>query len=227
MAVTFILGRAGSGKTHACVAGVRAALAEPDSERRLVLLVPEQASFQVERTLALGAPGRGLWRAEVLSFSRLARHVLSATGAPELLGPQARRLALRHVTRARGDALVVLRRAARTQGFFAELDRLIEELIRENVTPDQLRAAAQRVPDQRWAAKAGEVAEQGDEGVGQAVAGEERVGHDQRVLGAQAPELGGELAAGPCAEEDGGWNVKSDRCHAEGVARPARRSTLR
>jgi len=159
MAVTFILGRAGSGKTHACVAGVRAALAEPDSERRLVLLVPEQASFQVERTLALGAPGRGLWRAEVLSFSRLARHVLSATGAPELLGPQARRLALRHVTRARGDALVVLRRAARTQGFFAELDRLIEELIRENVTPDQLRAAAQRVPDQRWAAKAGEVAE--------------------------------------------------------------------
>ncbi len=159
MAVTFILGRAGSGKTHACVAGVRAALAEPDSERRLVLLVPEQASFQMERTLALGAPGRGLWRAEVLSFSRLARRVLSTTGAPELLGPQARRLALRHVTRARGDALVVLRRSARTPGFYTELDRLIEELIRENITPDRLRAAAEQVSDPRWAAKAGEVAD--------------------------------------------------------------------
>ncbi len=158
MAVTFILGRAGSGKTHTCVAEILAALAEPDEERRLILLVPEQASFQMERRLACGAPGRGLWRAEVLSFSRLARRVLATTGAAEWLGPQARRLALRRVAREHSAALVHLRRATRKRGFFHELDRLIAELLREGVTPEQLRDAAQQMPDRRCAEKALEVA---------------------------------------------------------------------
>ena len=49
MAVTFVLGRAGAGKTHYCLHAILSELARPDELRRLIFLVPEQASFQMER----------------------------------------------------------------------------------------------------------------------------------------------------------------------------------
>ena len=63
-----------------------AALARPDETHKLLFLVPEQASFQMERAVALRAPGGGYFRAEVLSFSRLARRVfeLDLPPSPEL-----------------------------------------------------------------------------------------------------------------------------------------------
>ncbi|MGE0479171.1 MAG: PD-(D/E)XK nuclease family protein [Phycisphaerae bacterium] len=160
MAVTLILGRAGAGKTRACLDAIVAALAEPaptsagaalaavDHEPGpLLLLVPEQASFQMERALALRARGGGLVRAEVLSFSRLAHRVLAADGvAPTFLAPALRTLALRAVfersTARRGPFAT----AQRTAGFFERLNRLVAELLREDVGPEALRAAAAALP---------------------------------------------------------------------------------
>lgn len=159
MAVTFILGRAGAGKTRTCLDAILEALARPDGTGRLLLLVPEQASFQMERALATRAPGGGYWRAEVLSFSRLAWRVLAQTGPePEVLRPGARALALRQVTARCAGALGVLRQAARTAGFYAQLDALIEELLREGVTPAELAAAGQRLEEPDAAAKVADVA---------------------------------------------------------------------
>jgi ATP-dependent helicase/nuclease subunit B len=160
MAVTFILGRAGAGKTHACLSAMLRELARTSDTRRLILLVPEQASFQMERALATQAPGGGYWRAEVLSFSRLAWRVFGETGRePALLSAEARALALRHVVAQAGRSLHALRRAARTQGFYAELDRLIEELLREDVPPHALRDAAARLADGRAARKVADIAQ--------------------------------------------------------------------
>jgi ATP-dependent helicase/nuclease subunit B len=159
MAVTFILGRAGSGKTHHCIQALLRALAAPAETRRLILLVPEQASFQMERTLATQTPAGGYCRAEVLSFSRLARRVLGQTGAePTILSGDARRLALRRVVAQAGPQLQVLRRAAQTQGFVTQLDRLIEELLREDVTPTALHDAAAQLADAAAARKIQEIA---------------------------------------------------------------------
>jgi hypothetical protein len=145
MAVQFVIGRAGGGKTRYCVDAVLRALREP-GERRLILLVPEQASFQMERTLATRAPGGGYWRAEVLSFSRLARRVIDAAGAaPETLGRGARALALRVVAGGQPQALQAFGRSARTPGFFAALDALIGELIGEDISPEGLRVAARQL----------------------------------------------------------------------------------
>jgi ATP-dependent helicase/nuclease subunit B len=147
MPVRFVLGRAGTGKTRHCCDALLAELARGD-ERRLLLLVPEQAAFQMERALAQRAPGGGYTRAEVLSFSRLARRVFDQTGGePETLSPEARSLALRAVVAQRGAALGALRRAAATTGFFSEFGRLIEELVSEGITPEDLRAAADRLDD--------------------------------------------------------------------------------
>lgn len=57
MAVRFIIGRAGSGKTHYCISAVKERLRQdPINGPRLILLVPEQASLQMERAI-LSPPG--------------------------------------------------------------------------------------------------------------------------------------------------------------------------
>ncbi|MBU0616823.1 MAG: PD-(D/E)XK nuclease family protein [Planctomycetes bacterium] len=148
MAVTFILGRAGTGKTRHCLDALLAELQKPDESRRLLLLVPEQASFQMERALAVRARGHGYWRAEVLSFSRLARRVFEDVGRePEMLRPTARALALRCVVEDDKEALSAFGLAARTVGFFVQLDRLIEELMAENVSPEDVSRAEARIDD--------------------------------------------------------------------------------
>jgi ATP-dependent helicase/nuclease subunit B len=159
MPVTFILGRAGAGKTRACLDALLAELARPDDTRRLILLVPEQASFQMERALAVRAPGHGYWRAAVLSFSRLAHAVFNETGSePPELTARTRALALRRLVAQPGAELRVLRRAAATPGFFVELGRIIEELLRENVPPAELAAAAARTEHPAGTGKVHEIA---------------------------------------------------------------------
>lgn len=159
MPVTFILGRAGTGKTRHCLDALLAELEKPNESRRLLLLVPEQAGFQMERTLAVRAPRHGYWRAEVLSFSRLARRVFEEVGRePDTLRATARALALRCVVEGDEDVLRAFGPAARTVGFFAQLDRLIEELLAENVTPEQVGQAESRIEDSAARRRVGAIA---------------------------------------------------------------------
>ncbi|MCH7873312.1 MAG: exodeoxyribonuclease V subunit gamma, partial [Planctomycetes bacterium] len=159
MAVTFVIGRAGTGKTHLCLEAVAAALSEPDVGGRLIVLVPEQASSQMERALVRRVASGGYWRAEVLSFTRLARRLFGEGGGePVMLRPQARALALRRVTRDMRLPRTVFGRAATTHGFFMQLDRLVEELLTERVTPADLSAAAAGISDETTRGKVSAVA---------------------------------------------------------------------
>lgn len=148
MPVRFVLGRAGTGKTRYCLDELTRALADSKSARRLLLIVPEQASFQMERAVALAAPRQAFVRAQVLSFSRLAAHVLAELGgAAGCLRAEARRLVLQRLILARGATGAALDTAARTPGFVRVLDRLIEELQREDVALAAFETAAQQLDD--------------------------------------------------------------------------------
>lgn len=146
MAVRFVLGRAGTGKTQYCLDAISRALAR-DVDDRLFFLVPEQAAFQMERALADSTPAKGFWRAEVMGFSRLARRLIGEAGlGVRTLRPWARSMALRLICRrlkSRVDACYG--RAGRTAGFLAALDRAIGEFLSEGIAPEALRAAAARV----------------------------------------------------------------------------------
>src|SRR5437762_14146261 len=97
MQARFLLGPAGSGKTHRCLSEVRAELLKSPEGLPLVLLAPKQATFQLERQLldhsrwgerprlplpeaSGGSPHRGqlhgYTRLQILSFERLAGFVL-------------------------------------------------------------------------------------------------------------------------------------------------------
>ena len=82
MAVRFILGRSGSGKTRHCVREIAAACAADPFGPPLVYLVPEQASYQSERALLDTGLADGYCRAQVLSFTRLADYVFAQSPAP-------------------------------------------------------------------------------------------------------------------------------------------------
>ncbi len=148
--LTLVLGRAGAGKTELCLREARAALAAegPDGPP-LVLLCPEQATYQLERALLDGAAeGAALARLQVLSFRRLAHRVLEACGglARPRLGVAGRRMLLGRVLRARAGGLLAFAGSADRPGLAAALARQLAELEAYALDPDALGEAARRAP---------------------------------------------------------------------------------
>lgn len=145
MAIRFVLGRAGSGKTHLCVTEILRALADPQQTARLLLLTPEQSTFQMEQLLAQGSPRGGYWRAEVLSFTRLVTRIEAERPPPRrVISDLARQLGLRLAALRQAEALPALRRLLDRSGFLEGLDRLVTRLLQERTTPQALASAVQR-----------------------------------------------------------------------------------
>jgi ATP-dependent helicase/nuclease subunit B len=145
MAVQFILGRAGAGKTHHCLEAIRSRLATDAVEGgRLVLIVPEQASLQMERAVLGLSPGGATHRAHVLSFQRLAHRVLEEGGGTHLiaLSETARAMVLRRLAGQLRDRLRYYRRVERLAGFLDRLEATLEEFIQEDISPAEMQAAA-------------------------------------------------------------------------------------
>jgi len=153
MSVRFVIGRAGTGKTHHCLVAIQNELVRsPVDGPRLVLLVPEQASLQMERAL-LSGPVQATARAEVLSFRRLAMRVMDAVGGMrrQALSPVARAMVLRRIVTRLAGRLRYYQRVERLTGFFDRLGRTISELIEEDVTAEAL-----RLPDSATEVAAGQ-----------------------------------------------------------------------
>ncbi|MEW6661143.1 MAG: helicase-exonuclease AddAB subunit AddB [Bacillota bacterium] len=140
MSLRFILGRAGSGKTTTCLEEVRQLLQESPMGNSLVLLVPEQATFQTEYALASTPNLGGMMRAQVLSFRRLAyRVLLEVGGAARIpLGDLGQRMVLRQLLEQRKNQLRVFSRAANQTGFANVLAKTISELKLYCITPEIL-----------------------------------------------------------------------------------------
>ncbi|HKQ46619.1 MAG TPA: PD-(D/E)XK nuclease family protein [Phycisphaerae bacterium] len=148
MAVRLIAGRAGSGKTHRCLAGIGEELARSLTDGpQLILLVPEQAALQMERGLLARSPSGALGRCEVLSFRRLAHRILSEARIggpiPTPLTPMGRQMALRRLIQRHRRRLREFGKVAERPGFIAAVSSGIVELLQEAVTVDQLDGAAQ------------------------------------------------------------------------------------
>lgn len=130
-----LLGRAGTGKTHALLEAIAA-----QSGRPQVLIVPEQHSHNMERQLcALGGNQVSL-HAEVLSFTRLTSRVFSVYGglaAPALDGG-GRLLLLCAALKSVAPELKVYQRPSRKPAFLSGLLATVEELKTCCITPEHL-----------------------------------------------------------------------------------------
>ncbi|MDK2784959.1 MAG: ATP-dependent helicase/nuclease subunit [Bacillota bacterium] len=137
----FILGRAGTGKTYTCLKAIEDVLLKEGEEGPpLILLVPEQAAFQMEYALLTGGRIQATHRAEVLSFRRLARRVLTEAGgaARPWLGELGKRMVLRSLIQKHREKLLLLGHSASTPGFTERLAQALAELKLYRISPEML-----------------------------------------------------------------------------------------
>lgn len=144
MQIRFLLGPAGSGKTHRCLSEAREELLRGAGGEWLIFLAPRQATFQLERQLLSTPELKACSRLRILSFERLARFVLDELDAPfpSLLSQEGRVMVLRAILAERASELKVFHKSARRPGFAQELSGQLREFHQFGITPATLRKLA-------------------------------------------------------------------------------------
>ena len=139
MALQFIFGNPGSGKSHYLYEHIiRESMKHPDIN--YIILVPEQFTMQTQKELVLRHPRHGIMNIDVLSFARLAFRVLEETGngSREILDDEGKNLILRRLAGKKEDSLKVLKGNIKKPGYISEVKSLISELTQYNVSPEKL-----------------------------------------------------------------------------------------
>ncbi len=134
--VQFILGRSGSGKTRRCIDAICDALATGGGEP-LILLVPEQATYQAERAVLSHPDIAGFSRLHILSFNRLQFRLESGVAAPEIsrIGKQ---MVLQNILLESAEALRLYGGLQQRNGLAEKLTFLLAQIQQSNCTLEQI-----------------------------------------------------------------------------------------
>lgn len=139
MALQFILGGAGSGKTTYLLQRlIRESMDAP--EKKFILIVPEQFTVQATRELVRRHPRGGILSIDVLSFKRLAYRVFEETGTRtgEVLTETGKNLILRLVAGREKDSLEVMRGRLDQPGYISQIKSILSELDQYAISDDDL-----------------------------------------------------------------------------------------
>ncbi len=139
MSLRFIYGRAGSGKTRFCLEEIKSKI-NAKVTHPLVLLVPEQFTFQTEKDL-IGVLGTGgILKTEVLSFQRIAYRIFNEAGGITYphIHPAGKCMILYRILDKMKGSFRVFSKTAERHGFVNTLSNLITEFKKYNVTPKDL-----------------------------------------------------------------------------------------
>lgn len=141
MGLRFVFGRAGTGKSTLCLEEIRSELRLKPWGTTLILLVPEQATYQMEVTLANTPDLGGSLRAQVLSFRRLGWRVFSETGGGQkvLIGAIGKRMLLRRILLKHRLQLKAFSRSATRPGMADLIAQAIGEFKTYRIAPEDLR----------------------------------------------------------------------------------------
>ncbi len=137
MAVQFILGRSGTGKTSYCIKAIVNALTEP-GEQQLILLVPEQATYQAERAILGDERIAGYNRLNVLSFDRLQFLLSGKNTARPAISRIGRQMIVHRILRDNKSKLKIFDSSASRPGLAQQMAQTIAELHRYAKTPDDI-----------------------------------------------------------------------------------------
>jgi len=139
MPVQFILGRSGTGKTSSCIKAIVNALLEPGSNQSLILLVPEQATYQAQRAILSDERILGYGsRLNVLSFDRLQFLLLGRNTARPQLSQIGRMMAVQRILRNIRSKLKVFDLSANQPGLSHQMAEIVAELHQYAKTPQDI-----------------------------------------------------------------------------------------
>lgn len=139
VALQFILGGAGSGKTRYLYDQViKESMAHP--ELSYLVIAPEQFTMQTQKEIIRLHPRHGVMNIDILSFKRLAYRVFEDVGVrlPVILDDMGKSMVLRKVAGMKKGQLGMFKRHLEQAGFISQLKSQISELYQYGITPDML-----------------------------------------------------------------------------------------
>lgn len=141
MALQFIFGSSGSGKSHSLYKKIIEEAAK-HPERNYIVLVPEQFSMQTQKDLVEASPDHAIMNIDILSFGRLAYRVMEETGGNQkiVLDDEGKNLILRKIAGDYEDELTILRGNLKRQGYISEVKSVISEFAQYDIREEQIDA---------------------------------------------------------------------------------------
>ncbi|MDB2153237.1 helicase-exonuclease AddAB subunit AddB [Clostridium butyricum] len=140
MSIRFIYGRAGIGKSTWCINSIAENI-KKDDENKLILIVPEQYTFNTENIILKSIGESALLRTQVLSFKKMAHEVFEECGGrvKEIIKESGRNMLIHKVLNEKIESLEYFRKISREQGFYEIVSDVISEFKKYNVEVDSLR----------------------------------------------------------------------------------------
>lgn len=143
MALQFIFGKSGSGKSHRMYEDlIRESMI---SQRRndncnYIVIVPEQSSLQTQQALIQLHPSHSLLNIDVISFTRLAEKVFDELNMsnPPILDDTGKSMVLRKVAIGKRKKLTVFKSNLTKVGFIGELKSVVSEFYQYEISKEQL-----------------------------------------------------------------------------------------
>lgn len=146
MALSVYVGRAGTGKTHACFEYIKQVI-ENNPGEPILYIVPEPATYTIERSLAEFMPNGGFTTVRVVGFNRLVYQVFQSVGMVRETGLSdiGQKLLLRLIMKREQGKLELLGQSAKQPHFADVLQGLLSECNSFRVSADDLKVGADKV----------------------------------------------------------------------------------
>lgn len=151
MALQFILGNSGSGKSHYLYQEIVKKSIENPNKNYLVI-VPEQFTMQTQKDLVMAHPKKGIMNIDVLSFGRLAHRIFEEVGRNDriILDDTGKSLVLRKIAGDNEEELKVLRGNLKKHGYIGEVKSVISEFTQYNVDLEAIDRVAECAGEQSY-----------------------------------------------------------------------------
>ena len=140
MALRFILGPSGAGKTRYIYSEIiKKSMDNP--QKNYIIVVPEQFTMAVQKDIVELHPRHGVMNIDIVSFNRLAFRVFEELGINRLsiLDDTGKTLVLRHVIEDKKKELKLFKDKLKYFGFVEEMKSSISELYQYGISPDELK----------------------------------------------------------------------------------------
>lgn len=145
MALQFILGGSGSGKSHYLYEKIIREAGEHPALNYMVL-VPEQFTMQTQKDLVLMSGTKGIMNIDVLSFGRLVYRIFEETGkgGTPVLDDEGKNLILRKIAAKYEKELQVLGGNIRKLGYISEVKSVLSEFDQYDIGSEELEQVMKR-----------------------------------------------------------------------------------
>ena len=153
----FILGRGGTGKTAYIYKKIKELVQK--GEEQVLLLVPDQSTFEAEKAFLDILGAKQCKRVEVFGFDGMCRHIFQKTHTmPSNVIDNGTRAVLMSVALEQLSDKLTLLKSRRTRAVSDMLLNTLSECKKSNISTDMLREAAKNIQDETLSAKLNETA---------------------------------------------------------------------